>query len=412
LEFTAKCDDFSMATPAHELPLGGRFLRISDGGPSGRCPAAAQERLLEMAQRARLDLVQARGLELIHRGDEHYRRLIEAIESAKREVCVEMYQIRADAVGWRICTALNDAALRGVSVRLLLDSFGSARVSGWLPALRRHGIDVRWYNPWRPWRHPFHRTHRKLIVVDGRLASIGGINLASEFSERHSGGEAWRDVALWMEGPAAWLFRRQFDVAWGHHGGAQAPPVPVPSGAGTVCAVAGPRVGTGNQASGLTALCESARTELLLATPYFLPDRRFKKTLRRTAERGVRVVVAVPRRNDIWWFKHGSRRVYADLLRAGVEIVERCDRMVHAKVGVVDGLVAAVGSTNLNRQSFYGNSETLMLTTAPAVVEGIRELIVAEAAGVSESVEFERWATHPDRHRMAELAATFMRLIF
>jgi cardiolipin synthase len=307
---------------------------------------------------------------------------------------------------------LAQAALRGVSVHLLLDSFGSSKVGGWLPALRSHGVDVRWYNPWRPWRSPFHRTHRKLIVVDGRVASIGGINLAAEFSERHSGRRSWRDVGLWLEGPAAWMLHRQFEAAWRHHEGDASPPMSVPSGPGTLVAVSGPRVTNPTQAEGFSALADTARTELLLATPYFLPGRSFRTKLITAVRRGVRVVIAVPRCNDIWWFKHGARRRYTALLRGGVEIVERCDRMMHAKVGVVDGLVAALGSTNLNRQSFHCNSETLLLTTDPTVVDGVRSLIDRESVLVGDAVSADGWSRHPDRRPLAELAAAAMGLIF
>ena len=121
---------------------------------------------------------------------------------------------------------------------------------------------------------------------------------------------------------------------------------------------------------------------------------------------GVTATVVVPRRSDIWWFKHGSRHLYRRLLQAGVWIWERCDRMVHAKVAAVDGRVAAIGSTNLNRLSFHGNSETLLLTTEPRVVEQLRTLIAVESREVAERLCDRSWPAHPDRRPWAELAAT------
>jgi phosphatidylserine/phosphatidylglycerophosphate/cardiolipin synthase-like enzyme len=114
----------------------------------------------------------------------------------------------------------------------------------------------------------------------------------------------------------------------------------------------------------------------------------------------------VPRHSDIWWFKHGARRRYQELMRAGIAVWERCDRMVHAKVAVADGMVAAVGSTNLNRLSFHGNSETLLLTTEPRVVEQLRTLIAVESREVAERLCDRSWPAHPDRRPWAELAAT------
>jgi cardiolipin synthase len=123
------------------------------------------------------------------------------------------------------------------------------------------------------------------------------------------------------------------------------------------------------------------------------------------ARRGVKVLVVVPRHNDIWWFKHGARHRFDRLLDAGIEIWERCDRMVHAKVAVVDSMVAALGSTNLNRLSFHGNSETLMLTAEPKIVSQVRDLVVTESAITADRLSSRSWVDHSDRRLFAELAA-------
>jgi cardiolipin synthase len=382
------------------------FLR-HDGAGGWPCGGdAGRRRLLEIARDAGLELAHARSLALCHSGDAHFERLLAAIGGAEREVAIEMYQIRPDPVGWRVCAALAAAAARGVAVRLLVDRFGSSRVAPWLDTLAAHGVVVRWYRPWRPWANPFHRTHRKLLIADGRLASIGGINLAAEFSETFAGHQAWRDVGMWIEGPAAWRLRRQFDLAWTANGGAPGPAIAVPDGSGALCALAGPRSGDANQDRAYLALTASAEHELLFATPYFLPDRRLRDELLRAARRGVRVTVVVPRRNDIWWFKHGARRRYEELLAGGVAIWERCDRMVHAKVAVVDRLVAAAGSTNLNRLSFHGNSETLLLTDARPVVSELHALVNDESLHAAERLSPRAWPGHPDRRPLAELLAS------
>lgn len=382
------------------------FLRRDGGGAWPCASGVGQANLLAIARDAGLELAHACNLALCHSGDAHFGRLLAAIGAAEREVAIEMYQIRPDPVGWRVCAALAAAAARGVAVRLLVDRFGTSGVSPWLATLGSHGVAVRWYQPWRPWTNPFHRTHRKLLVVDGRVASLGGINLAAEFSETFAGRHAWRDVGVWLDGPAAWRLRRQFDLAWTANGGPPGPALAVPAGGGVLCALAGPRSAGANQAAAYLALVASARHELLLATPYFLPDRRLRAELVRASRRGVRVTVVVPRRNDIWWFKHGSRQHYRELLAAGVAIWERCDRMVHAKVAVADAAVAAVGSTNLNRLSFYGNSETLLLTAARPVVAELRALIADESLAAAERITEPGWGGHPDRRPLAELLAS------
>jgi cardiolipin synthase len=366
----------------------------------------------QVAEQARLGVTQLTRWDLLHRGDFHFDRILEELAAAERSVSMEMYQIRHDPIGWQICAALGAAAGRGVTVRLLLDRFGSSRIRSWIPDLKQRGVDVRWYNPWTAGARPFRRTHRKLIVVDGTRASIGGINVAAEFSEQHSGGRTWRDLGLWIEGPVVNVLASQFERAWADQGGTPHPVRPVAAAGGSLCAVAGGAQGRDRNAEAIRALIESARRELLLATPYFIPDAMLRSSLRAAALRGVEVIVVVPRRSDIPTFKHASRRLYSGLLRAGVEIRERCDRMVHAKVAVVDRELAAVGSLNLNRQSLYNNSETLLLTTEPGIVHQLLGLMLAEGAHAMEPLCRARWRHHPDRRRWAELVAAPVGLVF
>lgn len=398
------------------LTEGGHPGDVANGTSTAACgnapEPAGEDRLLEVARRAGLELVGASSLHLLHRGDDHFHRLLTTVAAAREEVFVEMYQIRPDPVGRELAAALARAARRGVSVRLLLDRFGSARVASWLEPLRAAGVDARWYNPFRPWNAVLRRTHRKLVVVDGAVASVGGVNLAAEFSESASGFGAWRDVALWLEGPVAAALRRQLESAWRAEGGGPVPALPVAGSEQLRCAVAGGVDGRHGHAVAYHALAAAARSELLLVTPYFLPGARLRQALVEAVARGVRVVVVVPRCVDLAWFPHASRTLYGPLLRAGVEIWERLDRMVHAKVAVVDGRLAAVGSVNLNRQSLYSNSETLVLVDEQRLVNQLRSLVLVESAASSEAMCPMRWPGQPDRRRWAELASTAVALVF
>jgi cardiolipin synthase len=390
-----------------------RLLRARDGGAFGGAGRDGQRKLMGIASRGGMMLAQAKRTTLVHDGDRHFDRIVDACLHARTEICMEMYQIRRDPIGYRIMTALASAAGRGVTVRLLVDPVGSGRIAEWLPPLRQRGVDIRWYSPWRPWNHPLRRTHRKLFIVDGRTATIGGINLAGEFSRRCHAGKAWRDVGLWTEGPVVNVFRAQFEAAWTGEGkGAAGRLIEADRGADTLVAVAGGRDGRCGHGAAYLAMADAAEEELSLATPYFIPSKPFRRALTRAARRGVRVTVMVPRLCDISWFKHAGRRFYRGLLDSGVRILEHSDRMVHAKVGVVDGRVAAVGSVNLNRRSFHGNAETLLLTAQRRTVSEISDLIADEAGGSAELLSSLRWPSHPDRRRLAELFAAPVGLVF
>ena len=399
----------SLSTPTTAT----RFLRAPEGRALPGAAADGQGKLMEIASRGGMMLAQARRTTLVHDGDGHFDRIVDACRGARTEICMEMYQVRRDPIGHRIMTALASAAGRGVTVRLLVDPMGSGRIADWLPPLRRRGVDIRWYSPWRPWNHPLRRSHRKLFIFDGRTATIGGINLAGEFSQRCHGARAWRDVGLWTEGPVVSVFRAQFEAAWTGEGkGASGRMIEAVRGADCLVAVAGGRDGRCGHGAAYLAMADAADEELALATPYFIPNRPFRSALKRAALRGVRVTVLVPRLCDISWFKHAGRRFYRDLLDSGVRILEHSDRMVHAKVGVVDGCVAAVGSVNLNRRSFHGNAETLLLTAHRRTVSEVSDLIADEAGGSAEVLSSLRWPSHPDRRRLAELFAAPVGLVF
>jgi cardiolipin synthase len=376
--------------------------------PSG----APRDLLAVVAGSLSVPLTGAATLELEHSGDAHFQRLLAAIAAAEREVAIEIYQILPDEVGRTVAAALAGAASRGVRVRLLADAWGSREFAAEIDRLGQAGVEARWYGPLRPGVSPLRRTHRKLLLVDGRIASVGGMNLTRQFSERVSGHEAWRDVSLWLNGPAAAVLAAQFDTAWsgrelpaGHwHAGMEECPVR--------CAVVGGADGRSGHARAYRALADAARREILIANPYFLPDADFRGRLLAAVARGVRVRVVVPRRCDVTPFKHAGRRLYAPLLRGGVEIYEREDRMVHAKVAVVDRQVAAVGSTNINRRSFYWNSETLLLSDHRKLVSDIVDFVLLESTCVAEPLSAERWRRHPDRRRVAELVAASVHLLF
>ncbi|HVN75923.1 MAG TPA: phospholipase D-like domain-containing protein [Thermoanaerobaculaceae bacterium] len=399
-------------------PVIGGTARARDDETSAVRPARvrrppADDDLLEgIAGRLGLPVAGAVFFDVLHRGDDHYAKLLDAIAGAGREVAIEMYQIRPDDVGVTVAAALVRAAARGVRVRLLADAWGSSRFAGWLDVLRAAGAEARWYRPWRPWNNPLRRTHRKLIVIDGAVASIGGMNLGCEFSESLSRGRSWCDVSVWLGGPVVDLLAAQFEATWTGCRSVPAAAARMGGGERSRCAVAGGACGSSGHADAYRALADSASRELLIATPYFIPDAGFRTRLVAAVGRGVRVTVVVPRSPDIPPFKHAARRLFQGLLDAGVRIAERRDRMVHAKVVVVDRLVAAVGSTNVNRLSFYCNSEATILTDDRRVVDHMTAFIVDESCPRAEFLTRSSWTTHPARRKFAEFLAAPVSALF
>lgn len=375
--------------------------------------SGSPDALLEtIADRARMPLCTTADMTLLHRGDSNFDRLIASFEAARRSISVEIYQIRPDTIGRRLAEALARAAERGVEVRLIVDSFGTSGARDLVAPLPHRGVNLRWFNPFSLYSSLRQRTHRKLAIIDGQEATIGGMNWADEFSEHKTGNNCWRDVALWVKGEVVDALLAQFNAAWS--GDAEAPEFVPTRGSrfARACAVGGGVDGRSGHRRAYRAMADAAQHELLLATPYFLPDADLRLLLSSTASRGVRVVVIVPRRCDIGPFKHAGRVSYFNLLASGVEVWERFDRMVHAKVAIIDRAVAAVGSVNLTRQSLDYNSETMILTSDSKIVDEIGSFLLEESLSQAEALSGPSWPRHPDRFRLAELVAAPVGLVF
>jgi cardiolipin synthase A/B len=311
---------------------------------------------------------QGNRFQLLADSDRIFRRMLEAIAGARESVLIEMYLVESGTVARRFIDALAACAQRGIRVHALFDAFGSLKLRG---ADRRRladsGAHLTFFNPLsvRKRLRNFLRDHRKLLVIDGALAFVGGVGLADEFIDGKRGRRAWRDLMLEISGPVVSDWQTAFARNWSRSGGSPDVPEATPEPADE------PEAGAG--ASGRIALSEAGRRSLLasdvvgridgalrrawIMSAYFVPSRRFRKALRRAARRGVDVRLLVPgRKTDHPWVRHAARRFYGKLLRNGVRIFEYQPRVLHGKMTLCDDWVS-IGSSNLDRWSFRWNLE-------------------------------------------------------
>lgn len=289
-------------------------------------------------------------IELLDGGADAFPRMITAIESAQRFIHLEVYTLALDEVGGRFVVALKDAARRGVSIRVILDGWGSVEDGEQIVAmLRDAGVQATIYNPisrlllGRLWRN-----HRKILVVDDRVAFLGGINIADEYlstPERLG----WADLAVSVRGAAAaWLGQKLRGERV----------KPLQSGLIRI-RLSGLGGGAALRRRYLKAIAR-AKSRIYLAHAYFLPDRRLVKALRSAARRGVEVRLLLAGRTDVFLARAATTRLYRDLLESGVVIHEWHASVLHAKAAVIDGRRVLVGSFNL---------DPLSLTNLEALVE-------------------------------------------
>jgi cardiolipin synthase A/B len=348
-------------------------------------------------------------LTLLRAGMEYFPALESAIGEARTEVFLETYIYAGDAVGRRITRALCDAASRGVAVRVLVDGFGAKDMPAkFVKELREAGARLLVFRPEIfpfPWRRErLRRMHRKLAVIDDRVAFVGGINVIDDADTPGQPPPRF-DFAAKVEGPLVGVVRTEAARLWNRVALARLDPdwrVKAWSGS--------PPVHRGDQRAGLVvrdnfrhrrsienaylAAMRSATREIVLANAYFLPGRRFRRVLIAAAQRGVRVALLL-QGHEYPLLHDATRALYGTLLAAGVEIREYRRSFLHAKVAVIDGHWATVGSSNIDPFSL------LLAREANVVVEGRRfaaELRAALQAAMGQGslvIEKTQWLHQP-----------------
>jgi cardiolipin synthase len=321
-------------------------------------------------------LVVGNKVDLLVDGPATYEAMFSAINTAKKHINLETYIIEDDEIGRRFVELLTAKQLGGVQVNLIYDSVGSLATPGeFFKHLQVTGINVLEFNPVNPllarkgWQVS-RRDHRKLLIVDGQIAFVGGVNISSVYSSGSFGRahvrqnqQPWRDTHLRMEGPVVSEFQKLFMATWSEQKGISLSPAdyfpePVGKGRDVVRAIgSSPEEPYSQIYATLLSAINSAETRVYLTNAYFVPDPQLLAALKEAVQRGVDVRLLLPDKTDSRLVFYASRSYYDELLSAGVMIYERQDAMLHAKTALVDGVWSTIGSTNLDWRSFLNNQE-------------------------------------------------------
>jgi len=338
---------------------------------------------------------------LLESGTEYFPELEGAIDSAKREVYLEAYIFETDETGQRIADALIRAGRRGVSVHVLIDGFGSRLFPDELRSrMELAGVRLLLFRPeiyfWRLRRHRLRRLHRKLVVIDARIGFCGGINIIDDRNTPRQTPPRY-DYAVRIEGPLLVDMHRAVRQLWTRTAWLQL------KSARRARPGVRPDMRRAGEQSGAFLVRDNvrhrhdiedayldaiagARREIVIACAYFLPGMRFRRALCEAASRGVRVVLLLQGKVEYVMLHYASRALYRQLLDAGIEIHEYFRSFLHAKVAVVDGGWATVGSSNLDPISFLlareanmvvldaGFGAVLRTSLGRAMAEGARAL--------------------------------------
>jgi cardiolipin synthase len=352
----------------------------------------------------------------------------EAIKAARRVIGLEVYIFADDSTGRAFADLLCQKASEGVRVYIIYDAFGTRGLAGSEPAifrrLRACGARVRVFHPTRPWEcnygwRAINRDHRKLLVIDGQIAGLGGLNIGQEYAgswiikSRKEPCEFWRDNAIGVTGPGARLFMHAFANTWkyqtrgGRIRGAEFFHNVNEGDLGVMATVPTTR---SPLLPFLHKIFREARRSILLTMAYFAPDDPLIEELCRAARRGVRVRLMLPGRCDVPVVRHCARSFYETLLTAGVEIYERQGVILHAKTLVVDERTSIVGSTNLDYRSIEYNCELSGIIRSEVFGRQMCELFENDVR-FADRIRVSEWRRRPTWDRFVQWAVSRARYI-
>lgn len=350
---------------------------------------------------------------LLRSGQEYFPALETAIHKAQREVYLETYIFADDQTGRRIADALARAVTRGVVARVLVDGFGSHDLAGnLLENMRARGVEVQIFRPevarWRFRRHRLRRLHRKIAVVDGAIAFVGGINIIDDVNTPRQIPPRY-DYAVRVEGPllgdiypvVVRLWRQMRWTSFRGRGLMRRPsPVVKPVGDKTAAFLIRDNLRHRRdiEEAYLEAI-RSARFEIVIANAYFLPGVRFRHVLTDAVARGVRVVLLLQGRVEYFLLHYATRALYGSLLAGGVEILEYRKSFLHAKVAVVDDQWATVGSSNIDPFSLMLAREANVVVLGREFAWELRESL-HQAMEEGAILVGARWKTRPLADRL------------
>lgn len=311
-------------------------------------------------------VVEHNDVRLLRNGAEFFPAMLREIAGAKRSITLETYIYWSGDTGRAFAEALAERARAGVAIRVLLDWFGTDLDAARIAQMRTAGVAVRRYNPprWDNLGRLNNRTHRKLLIVDGRVGFTGGAGIADRWSGDAADPAHWRDDFFRVEGPVVARMQAAFLDNWAEVTGEvidDASLFPPLASAGSMPAqvfMAAPGGGSASMQLMYLAAIASARHSIRLSMAYFVPDEVALHMLAAAARRGVRVQIILPGTHiDYQFVRRASRARWGPLLDAGVELYEYQGTMYHCKAIVVDDAFASVGSTNFDNRSFVINDE-------------------------------------------------------
>ncbi|QMV43244.1 cardiolipin synthase [Cohnella cholangitidis] len=379
---------------------------------------SSQARLFRaLLKRGELPISARNRSDIFNNGMDTYEAMLKAIRSAKSHIHLSSYIVRDDGVGRDFQQALILKAQQGVKVKLLYDGIGSIKLKdSYVQTLQEGGVDCACFFPLRPSflkKRMNYRNHRKIIVVDGLVGFIGGINVGDEYIGKHPRLGYWRDTHIKLEGDSVyWLqevFLKDWAIATGEkpddpdffpeHDCRHEEPVQI--------VPAGPNRRGDAIHDSVFAMVSSAKERVWITTPYFIPSASIAMALHDAAISGLDVRIIIPYVPDTWLVHFATMSYVEEMMRSGVRVWQYKKGFVHAKTLVVDRFVSVIGSANMDLRSFYSNFEINAHLFDPAAITRVEQDFMQDLAD-SEEINLQRFLKRSRTRKVKEALARIL----
>jgi len=350
-------------------------------------------------------------VDVLKNGVQIFPAMLAAIRGARKTINLEFYIYWDGEIGRQFAEALAERSRAGVAVKVILDAVGSAQMSrSLIDFMQRNGVDLEWYHPlrWYTLSRFNHRTHRKLLIVDGTIGFSGGVGIADEWLGDADSKNHWRDTVVRVEGPVVTQMQFAFLDNWVKSRGELLTgldyfPPREPRGNHLVQVIkSSPSEGSSTVKLLYIVSMVSAQQRIWIANAYFVPDRDTIRALEGAVRRGVDVRVIVPGEIvDVPIVRQASRLYYDDLLRRGIRLFEYQPTMMHAKTMVVDGIWTTVGSSNFDDRSFRLNDEVNVNIYDEGIAAQMEAMFEKDLAH-SEEIKLQPWLRRPRFSKLKE----------
>ena len=362
-------------------------------------------------------IVEGNKVEALLNGDQIFPSMLKAIRGAKETINFETYIYWSGDIGREFAEALSERARAGVKVHLLIDWVGSAKMEEEdLDKMRQSGVEVRKYHPlrWYNLGRINNRTHRKLLVVDGKVGFTGGVGIAEQWTGNGQDPDHWRDSHFRAEGPVVAQMQAVLIDNWTKstgkvlHGATYFPKLNAAGNSRAQVFSSSPTGGSESMHLMYLMAITAAEHDIQISASYFVPDDMTRAALVDAMKRGVRLQIILPGKNiDAEAVRSSSRGMWGELLQAGAEISEYQPTMYHCKVMIVDGLLVSVGSTNFDDRSFQLNDES-NLNIYDADFARAQVAIFERDLKSAKRISYEQWLNRPLKEKAWEKVASWL----